>query len=270
MAAHRGLLWGPIRTVASTGSTNADLRAMAAAGATGGTVLVAGEQTAGHGRQGRAWSSPANTSVAVSILIRLTPQQSAGAGWLPLIVGLGVRAGLAEIVEPSVVLKWPNDVLIAGGPRPGKVAGILAEAVPAAGSTAAEGLTVVVGYGVNLSQSADELPVPEATSLTLVGAPGPGAPALDASALVVATLAEIERYLQPWLAGGADAERGGTRQAYRTACTTLGRDVVVKLPGGQELSGTAVDVDADGHLIVDAADGRHVVAAGDVVHLRPR
>ncbi len=261
LAHRRGLLWGPLHAVASTGSTNADLAALAAAGEPAGAVLVAGAQTAGRGRQGRTWESPAGESVSVSLLVRLTAAARPMAGWLPLIAGLGVRAGLAEVLDHPIGLKWPNDLLVEGGPRPGKVAGILAEAVP--GAAAAADAACVVGFGINLAQGEDELPIPAATSLRLAGAED-----IDPSLLVVQCLAGVERYLQPWLASGADAERAGTWQAYRSACLTIGRRVRVAMPGGHELIGTAKDVDIDGHLVVEDEDGRHVVSAGDVVHLR--
>ena len=95
----------------STGSTNERARDLALAGAPHGTVVNAGEQTAGRGRQGRGWSTPPGSALALSLVIR-DPD--------PL---LSLRAGLAvaDLAGPAATVKWPNDVLLDGR----KVAGVL-------------------------------------------------------------------------------------------------------------------------------------------------
>ncbi len=152
--------------------------------------------------------------------------------------------------ELDIGLKWPNDVLV--GER--KLAGLLAEVVDDA---------VVVGIGLNVSLRSDELPVPTATSLAIEASK-----VTDREPVLRAVLRDLDRRYRALVAAGGDAQRCGLLDAYRAACTTVGRQVRVTLPGDQVLEGTAVDVDRAGRLVVDAADGRHALAAGDVVHVR--
>ena len=149
-------------------------------------------------------------------------------------------------------LKWPNDVLVGDL----KLAGILVERVEAPAGAAA-----VVGVGLNVSSTREELPVETATSLR-AGRRGSS----DRSALLVGGA----RPASPTgTTPGRPRAGRGLRPSYTEACSTLGREVRVDLPGGEPLRGRAVDVDDDGRLLVD--DGRTVRAlgAGDVVHVRP-
>jgi BirA family biotin operon repressor/biotin-[acetyl-CoA-carboxylase] ligase len=153
----------------------------------------------------------------------------------------------------DAALKWPNDVLLGDA----KAAGILVERVDAPA-----GPVAVVGVGLNVSSTRDELPVPTATSLLLAGA-GP----VDREALLREVLAAFAERFTAWCAVGGDPARG-LRASYQQACTTLGREVRVELPGGPPLQGRAVGVDEAGRLEV-LSDGRvHPVGAGDVVHVR--
>ena len=239
--------WREVRRVAVTGSTNADLAALAGQGEADGLVLVADEQTAGRGRLGRTWTAPAGSALTFSVLVRPSVPP-AGLGWLPLVSGLAVVEALRELTGLPATLKWPNDVLV--GPR--KLGGILTERV---GGTDA----VVVGIGVNVAMTAEQLPVPTATSLLLELA---GAAVPSSTELLDALLDRLGARYRAW-------EDGGPPLAdYRRACATLGRTVQVDLPAGGSLTGTAQDVDADGRLLVGTADGVQAVAAGDVVHVR--
>ena len=121
----------------STSSTNDRARELAAAGAPHGTLVTAGMQTAGRGRQGRTWTAPPGTALLASLVLR------ASDGLLPLRAGLAV----ADVAGDEARVKWPNDVLVAGR----KVAGILAEARPQEGWT-------VLGIGVNAALKIDDLP----------------------------------------------------------------------------------------------------------------
>jgi BirA family transcriptional regulator, biotin operon repressor / biotin---[acetyl-CoA-carboxylase] ligase len=114
-----------------------------------------------------------------------------------------------------------------------------------------------VGIGINCHQRADELPVPEATSLAVVT----GGP-VDRSALLTALVEELEARYDEWVSG-ADL-----RASYLELCTTPGQQVKVAVPGG-EVVGEAVDVDAAGRLVVRTAEGEEHLGAGDVVHVRP-
>ena len=105
--------------------------------------------------------------------------------------------------------------------------------------------------------------MPTATSLAIEGSA-----VIDREPVLRAVLRDLARRYQGLVAAGGDAERAGLHAAYREVCTTVGQQVRVTLPGDRVLEGTAVDVDTAGRLVVDAADGRHALAAGDVVHVR--
>lgn len=232
-----------VRRVAETESTNADVAGAARAGAPEGMVIIADHQTAGRGRLDRNWEAPAGSGLMMSALMRPEGLDPAQWPWIPLMAGLAVgQAVKGAGLEPS--LKWPNDVEIDGR----KLAGILVERVETEAGPAA-----VVGIGLNVSMTADQLPVPTATSLVLEGAVASGDDAL------IGVLAELAAHYE-LLTSDAPA----LRSAYVVACGTVGRHVAVSLPDGSTLSGTATDVDTFGRLIVD---GRPVTA-GDVVHVR--
>jgi BirA family transcriptional regulator, biotin operon repressor / biotin---[acetyl-CoA-carboxylase] ligase len=150
-----------------------------------GAVAVADEQTEGRGRLGRSWEAPAGTSIHVSILLR-PPVEPARLPELSLVSGGVVAEAIAEVtgIEPSI--KFPNDVLIGGR----KVAGILAES--------SEG-RVVLGIGVNVNQSDDQLPRGTRTTPTSLrlelGDP------VDRARLLAAILLRLERAYDAWVTG---------------------------------------------------------------------
>jgi len=238
-----------IEVVETTGSTNADLAERARNGRPGWSALVAGEQTAGRGRLTRTWSSPQGTSISLSVLLRPTRSVSEW-GLIPLITGLGV-ARAVESLGAKAVLKWPNDVLLAGDDER-KVCGILAELV--AGPTPG----VVVGMGVNVSQARGEFPVDTATSLRLVGVTA------TRPQVVTAVLEQLAGLYETWDRYGWVA----IKDSYESACITLGRTVRVELPDGTAVLGTADSIADDGRLVVMTTSGTRAFAAGDVHHLR--
>ncbi|HLJ99792.1 MAG TPA: biotin--[acetyl-CoA-carboxylase] ligase [Streptosporangiaceae bacterium] len=254
VAVARGELWRNVAVVARTGSTNADLLARAGAGEPEGLVLAAEEQDAGRGRMGRRWVSPPHSALMFSVLLR-PAVPPARWGWLPLLTGVAVASAVREVAEVTGVLKWPNDVLRDGR----KLAGILAEAADGA---------VVVGIGLNVSTTAEELPPPRPGALPATSLLLSGASVLDRAALLTAILASLELRYLAWQAAGGNPEP--VRAEYTGMCDTLGRQVQVELPSGQVLSGEAVGVDSDGRLVVSrSGDSSEVaVAAGDVVHVR--
>ncbi|MGW6918211.1 biotin--[acetyl-CoA-carboxylase] ligase [Kitasatospora sp. NPDC054939] len=251
-----GGLWTSLDVVEETGSTNSDLAARARAGAPQGAVLVAEAQNAGRGRLERQWTAPPRSGLFLSVLLRPDEVPVERYGWLPILVGVAAAATLGRVAEVEVGLKWPNDLQteIDGGER--KVGGILTEL---------SGGAVVAGLGINVSLRAAELPVPTAASLALAGAA-----VTDRSTLLRALLREFADLYAEWTAACGDPHASGLLPAYADRCTTLGRTVLVQLPGGRELHGEAVAVDGDGRLVVRTADGgRQAVGAGDVVHVRP-
>lgn len=244
-----GIGWD-VRRVAETASTNADIVAAAVRGEPEGLVEVARHQTSGRGRLGRSWVTPPGSALTYSMLLRPAPVPAARWSWLPLLTGCAVVSAVREATGVRAVLKWPNDVQV--GER--KLAGILAERA---------GDAVVVGVGLNVRTSADELPAPAATSLAIEG-----------------VVVDDERLLDTLLRAFADAYgrwrqadgvvAGDQADAYLALCTTIGREVRVHLPGDAGVEGVATGITETGALRVRVATGRvHEFAAGDVVHVRP-
>jgi BirA family biotin operon repressor/biotin-[acetyl-CoA-carboxylase] ligase len=247
-------------------STNAVAAERARAGAPEGRLVVAEHQTAGRGRLDRTWETPARSGLTFSLVLR--PRVAPGDWpWLPLLTGHTIAKTLrAEGWAAGV--KWPNDVLVEDRSDPAaparKVAGILLERVETPTGPAA-----VVGVGLNVSLTAEELPVATATSLALeprdAGA-GPAVP--DRTDLLIALAAGLREAYDAWQAGGP-AATSRLRSSYAAACLTVGRDVRVELPAAEPLVGRATGVDGSGRLLVAGPRGEVAVSAGDVVHVRP-
>ncbi len=251
-----GLGWRKLDVVERTGSTNADLLARAASGDdVAGAVLIAEHQTAGRGRHGRGWSATPRAQITMSVGVSVVDVPTTGWGWLPLATGVAV----VDIVTPLLAgtgaqagLKWPNDVLAGPPDSPGKLAGILAEVAKP---------VVVIGLGLNVTQAADEIDGPGATSLLDLGVAAP-----DRTQLVSALLRELGRRIVAWRAArGADWALAAD---YRARSLTIGTLVRAHLPGGKQVDGTASAIDDQGRLCLESGGQTVVVAAGDVVHLR--
>lgn len=250
-----GTRWRSVRVVEETGSTNADLVAQASAGDCTGSVLIAEYQSAGRGRHTRQWTSPRRSQIAMSVAAAAdTSDQPQALGWLPLLTGLAVVEGIEAVSDLEPKLKWPNDVLLPDADGTGrKVAGILAEL-----THGPSGPVVVIGVGVNVSLTDDELPVPTATSLNLAGAD------VDRQELATAILKALSRRLDQW-----PTDLDTVADDYRAASATLGHRVRVQLPVGDDLVGVATAIDSTGRVVVEVAENEHIaVAAGDVTHLR--
>lgn len=240
-----------VEVLDETTSTNAVAGERARAGAPEGAVVVAEHQTAGRGRLDRTWQTPPRSALTFSVVLR--PTVPAGEWpWLPLLTGHVVARSLRGAGYAAGV-KWPNDVLI--GDR--KVAGILVERVETPTGPAA-----VVGIGLNVSLTAEELPVPTATSLAIESGTEP-----DRTGVLVLLLEALVEAYTAWQAGGPEA-RDHLASSYAAACVTVGRDVTVALPGGDQLLGRATGVDRQGRLVVTGPEGQTAVGAGDVVHVR--
>ncbi|WP_245559088.1 biotin--[acetyl-CoA-carboxylase] ligase [Microbacterium indicum] len=229
--------------VPHTGSTNADLVAALAAGEDLDHLhaLVTRDQRGGRGRLDRSWDTPAGSSIALSLVLRVGRIPAERRGWIPLVAGAAMAAAIGEqLPGHDVGVKWPNDVLVDGR----KICGILAEvALPDA---------VVVGSGVNTRMTAEDLPVPTATSFA----------ALDEEADEERLIRDYRDRLSELL---AVLERRPARAEVERVLVTLGREVTAHLPGGGKLTGVAEHLDDDGRIVIA---GR-AVAAADVVHLRP-
>jgi BirA family biotin operon repressor/biotin-[acetyl-CoA-carboxylase] ligase len=260
-----------VEVVERTGSTNSDLaeRLRAAPDAWPDvSLLVADHQDGGHGRAGRSWETPARAALTVSFALRPAGPVSSW-GWLPLVAGLGAVTVLRATAGVAATLKWPNDLMIPatdgtdldGWDRAHKVGGILTELVGTS-----RGPVVVVGIGINVSQTDDELPVPSATSLALGGAGE-----VDREVLLVALVSALAELMGRWREHAGDAHGSGLASEVATVCETLGTRVRVELPGGDEITGTARRLGRDGSLVVvDDVGTEHSILAGDVRHIRAR
>lgn len=271
--------------VEKTGSTNTDL--MQATNVADGTVLLADEQLSGKGRLGRTWTAPAGSQVIFSVL--LLPESLEHLGTLPLAAGL---AGTDSI--EGTVLKWPNDVHIDGNKLCGILAeaGPVGQAFKAAPKTeltkvevgkaevnkaevnkaevnkaevnkaevnkavgsAAPSARVVVGMGINVTLTREDLPIEKATSLALECRD------TDRTELAITVLKNLRRRIVQW-----ENQDPQLLRDYRAVCSSLGQEVRLETPSG----------DVTGHVDEIGEDGRIMVAgeyysAGDVTHLRPQ
>ena len=225
----------------TVGSTNTELMALARQGAAEGTVVLAGQQTAGRGRMGRSFQSPAGLGLYGSVLLRSSPED---APRIPALAATAVRRAIRRSCGLSCGIKWPNDLVLSGR----KVCGILAEALPGPEGS----LWVVVGIGINVCQRREDF-LPElretAASLSMIA----GAE-IDRAALETAFLEELEALRR-------ELPRG---QEYGAACLNLGRRVRVLRPGG-EREALAVSLTPDYGLAVRYDDGtEEVLRSGEV------
>ena len=268
-AALAGSRFSDARVVDSIDSTNRALLAWAIAGhddagavVTDGAVLIARSQTAGRGRLGRTWVAPPDSALLMTVLVDPTAMPIEHWPLLSLALGMALveRASLHGV---HASLKWPNDVVVDDPSAPfgyRKLAGILAES-----HVSERQRFVVVGVGVNLVRPTQLDPAlgPDAVPTWLEDhAPIPSRESFTAEILIAFANAVSTLTDDPF----SFVDR------YRSVCSTLGRVVEADL-GGQRVVGTAIDVDPSGHLIVDVGSGagskRHVLTAGDVIHLRP-
>jgi BirA family biotin operon repressor/biotin-[acetyl-CoA-carboxylase] ligase len=262
--AHTAALGVPRLHLRRTGSTNERARELALAGAPHGTLVTAAEQTAGRGRQGRAWAAPPASALLCSLVLRNPPSL------LSLIAGVAV----CEAVGGRARVKWPNDVVYetgageanaattptessrrsdAGGtPSPpvppgrtlAKLAGILVEGRPQEG-------WAVLGIGVNVAVSVQELPAEvQAGAASLERAPSAVEP------LLADLLGALAQRL--------DEPSEQALEAWRARDALLGRDI--SWAGGH---GRARGVDDRGRLLVGLADGAVVTLDAGEVHLGP-
>jgi BirA family biotin operon repressor/biotin-[acetyl-CoA-carboxylase] ligase len=251
LAARLGERWTSLRVVDELDSTNAALQHESAPDR---SVLVAEYQTAGRGRFDRVWSSPRGAGLTFSVALR-PPVSMPHWGWLPLLAGVALFDAMGDIAPGiGAALKWPNDLLL--GPPDvvpqQKAAGVLMQLT---------GDLVVMGIGLNVSTTRDELPVPGATSLAECGV------VVARADVLVAVLERIDRRYAQWCDVDGDADACGLAAAYRERCATIGQDVIVHT-AGVPVTGRAVDVDPAGRLVVESGGQLHAVAAGDVEHLR--
>ena len=228
-------------------STNREAGVLARKGAPEGTVVLAEAQTAGRGRLGRTWNSPAGVNLYLSLVLRpaLAPADVAA---LALVGAVAVAEAILETTELRSGIKWPNDVLL--GER--KVAGILTEME----AEAERVRFLVLGIGVNLNSTTRDFP-PElrstASSLRIASRHR-----VDRAAFTGALLVALERHYETFLQGGFAA----LKPLYDSYHCLPGRRIRVE--GAGNPSGVVRGVASDGALLVETDAGEVRVSGGEV------
>ena len=250
----------------SLDSTNNYARKLAAEGCVDGMSVIAGQQTAGRGRLGRSWKSPANTGIYMSVVLR-PPLAPAETQILTLAAAVAAANAIAEVTGLEAGIKWPNDLIIEGR----KVCGILLEM-----SSEADRVNyIILGIGINYSQKEEDFSEElreKATSLKMAAEKGKAAFKCNTLSQTVAgemdnvghesgmgfsrlsivrsVLRELDAMTQLVLTD----HNAEILELWRNKSVTLGRTVSFKLKD-IEYTGTAIDITADGRLSVDCSDG---------------
>jgi BirA family biotin operon repressor/biotin-[acetyl-CoA-carboxylase] ligase len=230
-----------VSVVELTASTQSDLAELASAGrATNGDVIAAEFQSSGRGRLDRSFEAPTGSALLFSFY--LTPQRNRSDwGFISHLAALSMLEIISAHLNCEIKLKWPNDILI----NDKKVAGLIAQ-------TAGEG--IIIGIGLNVAMSSEELPISTATSLAIADSEE-----LDRNQILIQFLAVFGSKFQEW-----DSGRDFTAE-YSKASATLGKQVQIEVVGRDNRTGLAQSITSAGALIL--ADGFEV-NVGDVVHLR--
>ena len=233
-----------------TDSTNIQIKKLAEAGSPEGTLVVAESQTAGKGRRGRSWSSPAGSSIYMSYLLRpKIPPYSAS--MLTLLAGMACVTAIREETGLNSAIKWPNDLVIGGK----KICGILTEM-----STELEEIHYIfTGIGINVNQTSFPQEIQEtATSLKLESKKPEE---ISRSALIASCMKRFEHYYERFLLSGDFSE---LKEEYEGMLVNLGREVLVLAPAG-EYKGICRGIDNKGQLLVELGDGsKKTVLSGEV------
>ncbi len=238
-----------IRYCDQTDSTNLRAKAMAAAGAPEGTLIIAEEQTAGRGRRGRNWFSPPGAGIYMSLIIRpaILPQE---APRFALLAVVAVAAAVREVTLLDPRIKWPNDILINGR----KLGGILTEVSMEMDKV--EYLVVGLGLNVNLAREAFPPDLRE-TGTSIRAELGRSLPRLP---LVRSILERFEGTYEEYQRHGFSP----IRKRWQAFTDMIGRTVAVDTLG-RRLTGEVMDFDEEGYLVVREHNGGRVrIFSGDV------
>jgi BirA family biotin operon repressor/biotin-[acetyl-CoA-carboxylase] ligase len=216
-------------------------------------VFIAEEQSGGRGRNGKSWSSPPNLGLWMSLL--LTPNHPLQ-HWprITTTAATLIANTLRSTLSLPVQIKWPNDLWIGSS----KLAGVIAET-----GTSSQGPYVVLGIGINALHSSSDFP-PElrstATSLKIHLAQPPCRNALASN--VLRTLAQIDHSI-------SDQGFSAILQEARKLSCVIDKSIEFDL-NGERLSGRAIDLNDEGHLVLLTADGsERILHSGEVTHIRP-
>ncbi len=231
-------------------STNDVAARLAEAGAPEGTAVVADRQTAGRGRRGRRWFSPAGAGLYLSAVFR-PPDLD----WLTLLAAVAAAEALEAAADLGAEIKWPNDLVLRDPTGWRKLAGILAES----SSTASEPPFVVLGIGVNVRRAAYP---PELASTAVSIEEATGRP-VDRGAVLVELLAALAR----WRALVRREGPGPLLARWRDrAPTSQGASVEIETPSGR-CRGMTAGLDADGALLVRIGSRIERIVSGELTWL---
>jgi BirA family transcriptional regulator, biotin operon repressor / biotin---[acetyl-CoA-carboxylase] ligase len=222
-----------------TGSTNDRARELAEAGAPSGTVVTAGEQSAGRGRRGRVWTAPPGEALLYSAILRPLELEHV---LLPLSVPVAVCVAIESVAPFQGRIKWPNDVWI----DEAKVAGVLIEARPPQWA--------VIGIGVNVSIAPDEFPRDLRWPATSVGHG--------------ATVATVRDAVSAALGRWVEAPDAEVLAEFRRRDALRGREVSWEGAGVEPGTGTAAGIDDRGNVVVELADGGRTALGSGEISLR--
>lgn len=204
-----------------------------------GTIATTDHQTGGRGRRGRSWRDAPATSVLVSVLLR--PPPSLPVPQLSLVGGVAAALAVEDALGLAAHIKWPNDIMVDGR----KVAGVLAEARED---------VVVLGIGINVNQTPDQLPgggrVQPGSLRTVDGR------AREREDVLASLLAHLDRLYSAWRQGGFDA----IYESLRARDFLRGRRVTV-----DGVAGTARAIARDGRLEVETTSGVQLIESGEVL-----
>jgi BirA family transcriptional regulator, biotin operon repressor / biotin---[acetyl-CoA-carboxylase] ligase len=231
-------------------STNLTAMEQGEAGAAEGLVVLADLQTAGKGRLGRRWESPAEVNLYLSILLRpdMPPWEVPR---LTFLSAVAAARALQEVARLEVQVKWPNDLLVNGK----KIAGLLNEM--SAESDAVH--HVVLGLGLNLNMTAAQFPpdlrYPATSVLLETGAE------VSRLAVVVSLLEQFDRLYDEFLQHGMEP----VRKAWQELFAMRGKTVRVE-SGQSSVTGVVAGIDEDGALLLQLPSGElERVLSGDVL-----
>jgi BirA family biotin operon repressor/biotin-[acetyl-CoA-carboxylase] ligase len=240
-----------LEVVDTIGSTNAEVKRLFQEGMEPGFILAARSQSSGIGRKGRPWLSPEG-GLYFSIIMS-PPLGLSSAPLLNLLCACAVCQSLRILGVADAQVKWPNDVLVGDA----KISGILSEVL----TEPAEG--VIIGIGLNLNCPVSQMPAGLRWPTTsVIDELGKETPILEMLCFIVN---QIDRYLVEVNSTGSFEKM---LKDWRKFSGTLGKRVRVQ-EAGKELDGLAVDIGADGALIVESDEGQIEVLLGDVHHLKP-
>ncbi len=226
------------------GSTSDEARRLALSGDAGRLWILADEQSAGRGRQGRVWSSPPGNLYASALL--LAPCEIVIAPQIGFVAGVALRRAVADLGASEVRLKWPNDLVLDGA----KLAGLLVEGVTVPGGAFAAS----VGFGVNLASSPRGLAYPTTDLRRALGRD------VSVQVLFEALAARFDEALARWARGAGFA---AIREAWLGSAAGLGGPIRVSDPRGAR-EGVFEGLDAQGRLLLRARGAIDAIESADL------